>query len=80
MKKIFFLSILLSMGGLAHGAEAKKDMSEAREACRGDLDKFCAGVQSGSGRKIRCLKEHANELTPQCKLQLANLHGNRHHR
>lgn len=40
--------------------------------CRADIDKFCADVERGQGRLIRCLKEHANELAPECKKTLEN--------
>jgi hypothetical protein len=38
----------------------------AMAACRGDLATLCAGVATGSGRKIACLKENQSKLTPGC--------------
>jgi hypothetical protein len=38
--------------------------------CRADIDKFCKDVQAGEGRTLRCLREHAAELSDPCKAQL----------
>ncbi len=31
---------------------------------------LCKGVIPGGGRLLRCLKEHENELSPDCKAKL----------
>ena len=36
-------------------------------ACKEDLKKFCANMQSGGGRLARCLKEHEKDLSPACQ-------------
>jgi hypothetical protein len=38
-----------------------------RTACAGDVQKFCAGVQTGGGRIVACLREHKDALSNQCK-------------
>ncbi len=38
-----------------------------RQACQADFEKYCPGVQPGGGRVIKCLSEHLDQLTPQCK-------------
>jgi len=48
-------------------AEMKKRLQEVREACQDDALKFCKDLNPGSGRIVNCLKEHENELSPECK-------------
>jgi hypothetical protein len=43
----------------------------AAKPCADDAAKLCKGVQQGEGRVARCLKEHANELSPACKKNIA---------
>jgi hypothetical protein len=49
----------VSLGGMA-GARVK-----IKKACATDLEKFCAGVKKGEGRKA-CLRTHQAELQPAC--------------
>jgi hypothetical protein len=39
----------------------------ARAACSADLQQLCAGVPSGGGRLLACLKEHRDQVSPGCK-------------
>jgi hypothetical protein len=41
--------------------------------CMDDAAKLCKGVQQGEGRVARCLKEHANELSPACKENIGKM-------
>ncbi len=47
-------------------ASVEKQLKEAQEACSSDIDKFCKDIQPGEGRIIRCLREHAQEISPGC--------------
>ena len=40
---------------------------EPNAACAGDVQRFCADVKPGGGRLTVCLRQHAKELSPQCK-------------
>ncbi|MBI4411529.1 MAG: hypothetical protein HY541_03490 [Deltaproteobacteria bacterium] len=40
--------------------------------CKSDLEKFCSGVEKGGGRIIKCLHEHLNELSSECKENVEN--------
>ena len=51
-------------------AEVKKRGKEFREACEDDVIKFCGDVKPGEGRIIKCLKQHEQELTPDCKSKM----------
>lgn len=48
--------------------EAKQDA--AQEACAADVAKFCAKVEKGEGRIVKCLKGHEKEIAPACKAAL----------
>lgn len=32
-----------------------------------DVQKYCAGVEAGDGRILKCLKEHKGELSDECR-------------
>lgn len=53
-------------------AEMKKGLQEFREACQDDTLKFCKDMKPGGGRVVKCLKEHENELSSECKARLGN--------
>ena len=35
--------------------------------CQAELEKFCAGVQTGEGRVLKCLEEHDADLSAACR-------------
>ena len=45
----------------------RERMQEIRAACEEDAQKFCAGVQPGAGRIVRCLRQHDNDLSAACR-------------
>ncbi len=45
-------------------------MAQGKNACAGDVEKFCQGVQQGEGRIAQCLAQHKEELSPACKVRL----------
>ena len=53
-----------------HVAEVKKRGHEFREACEDDVFKLCWEVKPGEGRIVKCLKQHEQELTPDCKAKM----------
>ncbi len=62
------LSVTISSVSFA-GAQAggQPSLSAIRDACAGDAQKLCAGVQPGGGRMVACLKEHKDSLSDRCK-------------
>jgi hypothetical protein len=51
----------------ASPAFADDGHARGREACKGDVERFCKDVKPGGGRIMECLKQHEAELSPQCK-------------
>lgn len=54
---------------VAAGVSAEPDA----RPCAEDAARLCQGVQQGQGPVARCLKEHANELSPACKKNIAKV-------
>jgi len=51
-------------------SKIEEKVRDFKEACRGDVDRFCKDVQPGKGGIVRCLKGHEAELSPGCKEQM----------
>ncbi|HEY3274990.1 MAG TPA: cysteine rich repeat-containing protein [Syntrophorhabdaceae bacterium] len=62
---VFSASILF----VGYGNAATKP----RDACKDDIAAFCQGVSHGEGRIIKCLRDHADQLSPSCREGLENL-------
>lgn len=43
-----------------------KERSGHAQACVGDVKRFCRTVQSGEGRVLQCLQNHAQDVSDQC--------------
>ena len=52
-------------------AEAKQEVKEFAEACKGDAQTFCKSVQPGQGRVLRCLVENKEKLSSGCRAEIA---------
>jgi len=67
--------LFVAIGGsvLLFGIEAgaQEGGRPAGNACREDMERLCSDVQPGGGAKIRCLKDHEDELSDACRAQLA---------
>jgi hypothetical protein len=59
-------------------ADEASALAALRAGCADDAQKLCAGVPSGGGRILACLKAHKEELSAQCKqaAQAAALNNN----
>jgi len=56
--------------------DARHQQMQARmhgvgEACKGDLQQYCQGVQPGGGRLAKCLKANEAKLSDACKSALS---------
>ena len=50
------------------GIAAKKQKAQDfSEACKNDMSQFCKGTRPGGGQILKCLKQHENELSAECK-------------
>jgi hypothetical protein len=56
-------------------AVAQQPGGALRQACTSDFTAYCAGVQTGGGRAIACLRQHAATLSPACRQALATVGG-----
>lgn len=63
-----------------HVAEVKKRGQEFRAACEDDVLKLCGEVQRGGGRIYNCLKQHEQDLTPDCRTQMQQTRQKRQQR
>jgi len=53
-----------------HQARMGNRRHEGQGECKADADRLCGNVKPGEGRMMQCLKEHENELSPQCKARM----------
>jgi len=51
----------------------KEKVRGALDACVPDVQKFCSGVAGGKARIARCMKEHEEELSPECRARSTDL-------
>jgi len=47
--------------------QMRQRVAQLREACGGDVQRLCSGVQRGHGAVARCMREHESELSSQCR-------------
>ena len=60
----------LSMACKMHLAWVKEAVKEAHQVCEDDIMMYCAGVQPGEGRIMKCLKANKSHLSSGCKMKL----------
>jgi hypothetical protein len=53
--------------------ETKQKLRGVHQACQDDVLKLCKDVQPGAGRLIRCLKDHENEVSAECKAKISEM-------
>lgn len=49
------------------GQPESPQIAQARAACASDVQKLCAGVPSGGGKIVACLKQHKDQVSDGCK-------------
>jgi Cysteine rich repeat len=67
-RKLFVIALFITAFVSVVAAQDRKGL---RAACMGSAKKFCADVQRGGGRILKCLRDHAGDLTPACRDALA---------
>jgi len=48
--------------------------AEAVQACRGDVQAYCADVPRGGGRILQCLRDHRGQVSDGCQAALTSAH------
>lgn len=46
---------------------------EGGKPCADDAARLCKDVQPGQGRMVKCLKEHKDELSPDCRANITKM-------
>lgn len=57
-------------------AAGKARWDKFTQECKGDLDKYCKAVPTGSGRVLSCLKGREADLAPGCRAEFAGARRN----
>ena len=66
-------SLLLSVSIFLISAAAQMAHAEFLKDCKKDIEQFCAKVEVGEGRVLKCLKENEAKLSAKCKQQETNM-------
>ena len=61
-----------------HMDKMKEHMKDAREACRADVEKLCADVKPGGGAIMKCLHEHKDQVSSDCRAQMGKGRHRKH--
>jgi len=48
----------------------KQKRDELSEVCKNDVSQFCKDTKPGGGHILKCLKEHEDKLSPECKKKM----------
>ena len=73
---IFVRSVLVAASLIAlfvmfmSRVSAQGTYSQAKQACKADYSRFCAGLALGGGRIRKCLGDHYAELAAACRQAL----------
>jgi hypothetical protein len=82
MRKGFLAMVTLSAAMWMHGAMAQETSPNSLgpkivEACGNDIKQYCADVERGGGRILRCLRDNQSKLSASCKATFAELRSQR---
>lgn len=55
--------------GLANFSFAAPAGPPGEGPCAKDAETLCPGIQHGDGRLMKCMREHQDKLSPECKAQ-----------
>jgi hypothetical protein len=80
MKRTSFIFALLFLIGAIGAAQAQTlsyadAIDQLAAACRGDLRKYCHGVELGGGHLKDCLDAHQNVVSPRCQQTRADVYA-----
>lgn len=64
-------ALLISLITLLAGPTMAAERGKVTEACKADIKKLCSDVKPGGGRIVECLKEKKDQMSDECKADLA---------
>jgi len=70
MKSVKGIALLAFAVALAVSLGVPGPAPAQSHPCADDIAKFCSGVQRGSGRIRRCLRDHEGDLSAACQTKL----------
>ena len=65
----------VAAGAALASSVAVAQQRDALKVCEADVKKYCANVQRGEGRIAKCLHEHQDQVSPDCKAKLKEIHA-----
>ncbi len=71
-RTVRLLALMLSVGSVGLAGRAFADETQPKP-CAADAARLCKGVPFGTGEVMACLKSHKSELSPQCKMHMAQM-------
>jgi hypothetical protein len=57
----------------AHRVTMKDTMKKMAKACHADSEKLCGDKKHDHSEKMKCMKEHHEQLSPSCKEQMKEM-------
>ncbi|UOM33918.1 cysteine rich repeat-containing protein [Acuticoccus sp. I52.16.1] len=73
-------AVLLAAGGAALAQTppkmkqmSREDMMTLFQACKDDYRRYCKDVEPGDGRIARCMGEHRENLSEQCRVTVRDI-------
>jgi len=65
-------ALVLTLAALLAGPAAlAADRAKVTDACKADIKKLCPDVKPGGGRIVACLKDKKDQMSDECKADLA---------
>ncbi len=66
---VWVCASLLAITVLSPNVEAQSQAGRTlAQDCTGDLNKYCAAIVPGEGRKVACLISYSDRISPRCRL------------
>jgi len=77
MRVFIVFALALALTSQACSQPAGGGRGRVRDACRADMQRFCADAAPGGGQRMQCMREHRDHLSDECKAALASAHAHR---
>jgi hypothetical protein len=67
---VLAVALATSPSPAAASDPAPADVGVTGGPCRADVERLCSDVPAGGGGRARCLREHRDQVSPECRAQL----------